>query len=174
MGSKPVCGLMLFFISTQMFGENPTTESSVTQALLTEVRQLRSDLQATAASIQRVQIVMYRLQAGTAQLDRATQRRDAVRSECNQAQQQRKWTATRIEQMETRERDAENPAERKHAEEQLVLLRTNLEDGANREQQCQVELVEAEAQLKAEQAKMNGLLEQLDRLDNLLAAYLAK
>ena len=174
MGSKPVCSLMLFFVSTQLFGENATTDSPVTQALLTEVRQLRSDLQATAASIQRVQIVMYRLQAGTAQLDRATQRRDEARAQCNQAQQQHKWTTTRIEQMEARRRDAENPATRKAAEEEVASLRATLEDSANQEQQCQVEVAEAETQLKAEQATMNGLQEQLERLDNLLAAYLAK
>jgi len=49
-------------------------DSQMTQTMLTEIRQLRHDLQAAAAVIQRVQIVMYRLQTETAVLDRITQR----------------------------------------------------------------------------------------------------
>ena len=173
MRGKPVCSLILFFISTQMSAETAAVDSPVTQALLTEVRQLRSDPQATAASIQRVQIV-YRLQTGAAQLDRATQRLDAARGQCRQAQQQHKWTTAQIEQAEARKHDASDPSVQKAAGDELAELQTTLKNWVDQEQQCQVDQVEAETELRAEQAKMSTLLEQLDKLDNLMAAYLAK
>jgi hypothetical protein len=93
--------------------------------MLTEIRQLRHDLQTTAATIQRVQIVMYRLQAEAALMDRATQRLDQARAGCSQGQMQRKRLAAQIEQAET--------------------------------------------QFRVEQATMNDLQAQLDKLDRLLA-----
>src|SRR5215472_12911342 len=65
--------------------QTPPTDSQLTQTLLSEVRQLRIDLQSAAATIQRVQIVMYRLQSESSVLDRATQRSEQARGACTQA-----------------------------------------------------------------------------------------
>ena len=42
--------------------QKPSSDSETLQALLTEIRQLRKDLQITSVAAQRVQIVLYRLQ----------------------------------------------------------------------------------------------------------------
>jgi hypothetical protein len=47
-------------------------DSPMAQTMLAEIRALRMDLKNTAAIIQRVQIVMYRLQVQSASLDRAS------------------------------------------------------------------------------------------------------
>src|SRR5690242_11614744 len=148
MRAKSIGRLILLLIFPAAFAQSGTSDSPVTQVLLTEVRQLRQDLQATAAMIQRVQIVMYRLQAGSVQLDRVKERLDEARGQCEQAQAQRKYVTTAIEQAEARKRDAQNSGTEKAAEASLSQLRSSLEMWAGREQQCQVEQVEAETQVR--------------------------
>lgn len=174
MRAKPVWAVILLLPFRAGFAEGDPSDSTVTKALLGEVHQLRQDLRATAALIQRVQIVMYRLQSESAQHDRVTQRLEQARVQCEQAQQQQKWAATRIEEAETRRRDAASAEAQKAAEASLTQLKSNLEMWAGREQACQVERVESENQVRAEQARMNELLDQLDRFDKLMAAYLGK
>ena len=60
--------------------KQPVLDSQLTQALLAVIRQLRQDPQNTAAIIQRVQIVMYRVQTGEPRLNRATERLDNARA----------------------------------------------------------------------------------------------
>jgi len=112
-------GLALFLNGA--FAQTLLPDSQATLSVLTEIRQLRHDLQTTAATIQRVQIVMYRLQAEAALMD-ATQRLDQARGGCTQGQMQRKRLAAQIEQAETRKRNAQNPSDQKAAEEMLSNL----------------------------------------------------
>jgi hypothetical protein len=165
-------GLALFLNGA--FAQTLLPDSQATQSVLTEIRQLRHDLQTAAATIQRVQIVMYRLQAGAALMHRATQRLDQARGGCTQGQMQRKRLAAQIEQAETRKRNAQNPSDQKAAEEMLSNLKASDEMWASQEQECLIEQTEAETQFRAEQAKMNELQAQLDKLDRLLAASVSQ
>lgn len=147
------------------------SDTQIAQALLTEIRQLRQDLQATAATVQRVQIVMYRLQAQAVQVEHATQRLDNARAQCTQAQRMQKTLAAQIENAEKQEREAENPVERKNAERVLSILRSSAQESVDQEQHCQGEQADADSQFRAEQARRSDLQDQLERLDTLLAAY---
>jgi outer membrane protein OmpA-like peptidoglycan-associated protein len=117
---------------------------------------------------------MCRLQAEAALIDRATQRLDQARAGCSQGQMQRKRLAAQIEQAETRTRNAQNPSDQKAAEEILSNLKASDEIWLSQEQECQIEQTEAETQFRAEQAKMNDLQAQLDKLDRLLAASVSQ
>ena len=165
-------GLALFLNGA--FAQALLPDSQATQTVLTEIRQLRHDLHTTAATIQRVQIVMYRLQAEAALMDRATQRLDQAHAGCSQGQMQRKRLAAQIEQAETRKRNAQNPSDQRAAEEMLSNLKDSDEMWASQEQECQIEQTEAETQFRAEQAKMNDLQAQLDKLDRLLAGSVSQ
>jgi chromosome segregation ATPase len=169
-----IYSLTLLLISGAAVAQPASSESQVTQTMLAEIRQLRSDLQTTAATIQRVQIVMYRLQSEATVLDRATQRLDQARTACNQAQTQRKMFANQIDQAEARKRSSQNPLDQKAAEEMLSNLKSSVEMFDTEEQQCQVERADAENQFRTEQAKMNGLEDQLDKLDRVLAGHASK
>jgi uncharacterized phage infection (PIP) family protein YhgE len=149
-------------------------DSPVTQALLTEIRQLRQDLQFTASTIQRVQIAMFRLQAESTVLNAATQRADNVRERCEQVRTQRKGIAMQIEQDVARMRDSGNPVAQKTAEQQAVWLKTTSDELATAEGECAASQVEVENQLRAEQAKMSDLQDQLDKLDKSLAGAKGK
>jgi chromosome segregation ATPase len=143
-------------------------------SLLAEIRQLRTDMQAVAAAVQRVQIVIYRLQSQSVALGRATERLDQARAACAGSQQQVQRVARQIEQVDARRRAAQTPAEQKEAEDGLASLKAESETIAADAQQCQAELVEAENQFQTEQSKMSDLQEQLDKLEKTLATYSAK
>jgi hypothetical protein len=151
--------------------QTASPDSQMTQTMLAEIRQLRQDLQATAVTIQRVQIVMYRLQAQSALVDRATQRLDQARAGCRQAQNQQKMFADQIELAEARRRNSKDPSDQKAAEEMLSSLKSSAEMSTSEEQQCQVEQIDAENQFRTEQAKMSELQDQLDQLDQTLAGH---
>jgi len=174
MGRASIFRLTLFLGTTAAFGQTTAPDSPVTQTLLSEIRQLRQDLQTTAATIQRVQIVMYRLQAEASLLYRATERLDNARAGCNHVQARRKMMTAQIEQAESRQRSSQNPSDRKAAEEVLHGLKSSVEMLASEEQQCQVEQVDTETRFRTEQAKMSDLQNQLDNLDRILAAYAGK
>jgi chromosome segregation ATPase len=169
-----IYSLTLLLISVAAVAQPASPESQMTQTMFAEIRQLRSDLQTTAATIQRVQIVMYRLQSEATVLDRATQRLDQARAACHQAQTQQKVLASQIDQAETRKRTSQNPVEQKAAEEMLSDLKSSVEMLATEEQQRQIERADAENQFRAEQVKMSDLQDQLDKLDRVLAGHASK
>ena len=165
------CTLLM---SGAAFGQNAPPEPQTTQALLGEIRQLRQDLQNVAATIQRVQIVMYRLQAETTLLNHATERLENARVTCSQAQGQRKYVAAQLEQAEARQRNSQSPSDQRVAEGMLAQLKSSAEVLANAEQECRTNEIDAQAQLRTEQAKMDDLQDQLDKLDKVLASYRGK
>ena len=151
--------------------ETGAADSPLAQSLLSEIRLLRQDLQIAASTIQRVQIAMYRVQAQVSQLDRATQRVEQARGGCMGMQWQRKNNATEMEQAEARRANAQSQPEQKAAEAELQRLRSFTEQLTSQEQQCQIEQAEADSQFRLEQAKMNDLQDQLEKLDRVLASY---
>jgi chromosome segregation ATPase len=161
------CSLMLFAF-TAFAADTPVVDSPVTQALLAEIRQLRSDLQTMTAISQRVQIVMYRHQVQAGILDRVTQRLESARDSCNRTQAQQKEAAAETEQLEARRR-SQNPAEQQATDQTLAGLKSQITMLAAQEQQCQAEQTEVATQVRAEQARMNEVQEQLDKLDKLFA-----
>ena len=156
-----------------MFAQ-PGSDSQVTQALVSEIRELRQDLLTTAATIQRVQIGMYRLQAEAGLLDKATQRFDQARMVCKQAEAQQKSAQSQIEQVELRKRSSQEASIQGREEQFLVQLQASLGQFGEEASQCQAERLDAENQFRAEQAKMSELQDQLDRLDQALAAQAKK
>ena len=67
-------------IVTTTHAQTASPDTQALQALATEIRHLRQDLQATTIATQRVQIVLYRLQTQTAMVTRAASRLDDLRS----------------------------------------------------------------------------------------------
>jgi hypothetical protein len=147
------------------------SDSQMAEAMLTEIRALRQDLGNTAATIQRVQIAMYRLQAQAFVVDKAEQRLDQARNSCQQTQTQQKFILTQIDQAEARKQNLQNVSDQRALEQTISQLRSSIETAAGETQQCQIEQVDAENQFRGEQAKKNELENQLDRLDQVLAGH---
>lgn len=151
------------------FGQSAPNDSQTLQNLLSEIRQLRQELQQTAISSQRVQILLYRLHGQEAAVARASQRLDEAREMLSGAQAERKHLAAEIKQHEEFINNRDNSqTQRKELEDRLPAEKTRLESFENMEQQQQLRESEAEQELRAEGAKLNDLRDQLDRLDKAL------
>jgi chromosome segregation ATPase len=169
---KFVClAILLLKISAAAQSAPP---DSLSQAMLAEVRQLRLDLQSTAATIQRIQIAVHRIQTESNLLDRATQRLEQARASCTETDRERKMFTAQIEQIDARRRSSPSSSDQTAAQEQISQFKSALEELASQEQQCQAERVDAEAQFRTEQAKMNDLENQLEKLDRALSAYASR
>ena len=162
-----VLGLLLF--STACFGQTTAGDSQTLQALLSEVRQLRQDLQTTTIAEQRAQILIYRLQGQEAAVARASQRLEEAREKLARTQDERKHVAADVKQQEEFISNMENPAaERKEVERMLFQSKTRIESLDSQEQQLQTREIDAEQQLRAEEVRLSDLRDQLDRLDKAL------
>ena len=126
-------------------------QSEPLQALLSEIRQLRQDLQVAAIAARRAQIVIYRLHEQEMAVERATERLENAKSELAQIQVQHKYNAENLKRLEENKDRFENEQERKQYTDEM----SNIKD---REEALQ-------EQVKIEQAKLQQLQDQLDRLD---------
>ena len=71
---------VVFGMATATFAQTTSSDSQTLQALLTEVRQLRQDLQASLTRMQSAQILLSRLQIQEVAVSRASQHLDDARS----------------------------------------------------------------------------------------------
>jgi chromosome segregation ATPase len=141
------------------------------EALVSEIRQLRQDLQATTVAAQRVQIALFRLQTQTTAVARAASRLDDLHSRLSQIQTHQREVASRLQHFEEQQRDSHDPNELKVAAEVVPQLKAELDRQAPEEQLLQASEAETASQLRSEQAKLSDLQDQLDRLDKVLASF---
>jgi chromosome segregation ATPase len=160
--------LAVAFLSVTAMAQQPASDSQLTQALLTEIRQLRQDLQVSVAVVQRAQILIYRLQVESGVLARATQRLDELRNRCSSYQSQVKSVNQQIDTLASR-LSMQNPVEQKSLQETITRLKSNLALVSNEEQQCQPRISDAQIQVQNAQSRVDDLQGQLDTLDKLLA-----
>ena len=164
--------LLLSAIATAAaFAQSATPDSTALQALVSEIHQLRQDLQATTVAAQRVQIALFRLQTQTTAVARATSRLDELRSRISQAQSQHGEIAARMQMFEEKQRNSHDPNELKIAADVLPQLKAGMDREAGEEQRLQASEAEAASQLRTEQARLNDLQDQLDKLDKILDGF---
>ena len=169
MNRSSLFALGLLVCSPACLGQTNSDDSQTLRALLSEVHQLRLDLQTTTIAAQRAQILIYRLQSQEAAVARASQRLDDAREKLTRTQDERKHLATDVKQHEDFINNMENlSTQRKEIEAVLPQLKTRLESLENEEQQRQAREIEAEQQLRTEEVKLSDLRDELDRLEKAL------
>jgi chromosome segregation ATPase len=150
---------------------NGTPDTRALQALVTEIHQLRLDLQSTTVAAQRVQIALFRLQVQNAAVARATSRLDDVRSNLAAQMSTQRRFSSQLQQVEEKQRSTQDLKERKGAEELVPQIKAELERVTADVQRYQASEAEAETQLRVEQAKLGELQNLIDRLDKLLESF---
>ncbi len=160
-----VLALSLLVFSSPAFGQAPPAESPTLQAMLAEIRQLRQDLQTSAIAARKAQILIYRLQLQEAAVAHASQRLDEAKSSAEQLQARKKYQEIQIKQYETLKDRAENAAQRQQFEDAIFELQAQTEAWAVEEQEARRKESELEQQSRIEQAKLDQLQDELDRLD---------
>ncbi len=163
--------LTLLLVSTAYAQTNPSDPDTL-KALLTEVRQLRQDLRTTTVAAQRAQILVYRAQAQESVVRRMQERVDETWSRLAQTRSEQRSRASTIKQIEEKRSHGETPAtEQKELGEILAQIKARFDADANKEQETQATLIDAEEQLRIEQAKLGGLQDQLDGLERTLENF---
>jgi len=160
-----VLALSLLLFSSPVLGQATPTESPTLQALLAEIRQLRKDLQTSAIAARRAQILIYRLHVQETAVAHASQRLDEARSSIEQLRTTRKYQEVQIKQYESMKDRAENATQRKQFEDAINELKTQMEASVPEEQEAHMRETELEHQSRIEQAKLEQLQDDLDRLD---------
>jgi len=165
MPRSSVLALSLLVFSSPALGQATPAESPTLQAMLAEIRQLRQDLQTSAIAARRAQILVYRLHVQEAAVAHASQRLDEAKSSAEQLRARRKYQEIQIKQYETLKGRAENAAQRQQFEDAILDLKAQTEALAGEEQDAQMRETELEQQSRIEQAKLDQLQDELDRLD---------
>ena len=158
--------LAVFVVPTAALAQSVTPDSRTLQEMLSEIRQLRKDLQTTAVASQRAQILLYRLQSQQAVVARAQQRTDEVRSRLADSQAGVRHFTSEIERAEALLNESQNSAERQQVEGMLTAAKRDLESQKAAEQDWESKEAEAVQNLRSEETKIAALEEQLDRLDS--------
>lgn len=153
---------IVFGIAILSLGQTTSSDSQTLQALLTEVRGLRKDLQVSLAGMQSAQILLSRLQLQEVAVTRASQHLDEAHSKLAELQVVLKSEATELGQWESH---SPIPGETQaQVEDALNRARADFEVSTSLGQQRQAAADEAEQQLRTEQERLKRLETQLDEL----------
>jgi chromosome segregation ATPase len=159
--------LVLFAVS---IGRCQTPEKpDILQSLLTEVHQLRQDIEAMTVASQRVQITLYALQMQDAVVARATLRFDGIHDKCVAAESEGQKLASEIQKEEA---TLASGSLTKDGADQLRLQisegKRYAESKSAEVQSCQSMEAQASSRLQGEQATLADLQERIHRLDTAL------
>ena len=125
--------LCVFLSCPAVAGQRTPTDSNTLRAILDEVHKLRQDLQATSATVQRAQILLYRLRIQTDVVAQASQRREEARVMLAQMKSSREQLATYKKRQEDLLEQTQDPDRRKWMNANRVP--NQLKDG-NVEAEC--------------------------------------
>src|SRR5690242_2124466 len=167
---RSTCLFLLFsIIPVAALGQTAPTDSQTLQAILSEIRQLRHDLQTSNAIAAKAQIALYRLQREDEAVAHAMQRLNDARSKFEKLETEKNNKALEIKQARNVTSHSDSPNAQQNFEE-LVLptLKSQLEALQREEQQAKAQEAEAEQQLRDEQTRLEGLNDLLDRYNNAL------
>jgi valyl-tRNA synthetase len=169
MGRSVCFILMISIVPLVALGQTAPADSQTLQAILSEIRQLRHELQTGNSTAVRAQIALYRLERQDVVVSQAQQRLSDAKLRLANAESERGKKAIQIQSA----KDAANQSQAPDAEthlEQVVLpeLESELQMLQRQEGHARAEEREAEQQLREEQVKLDGLNNLLDRYNTAL------
>lgn len=155
--------------SSNRTGSTAPTDSQTLQAILSEIRQLRHDLQTSNAMAARAQVALFRIQREHEAVNRAMQRLNDARSKSERLETEKNNKALQTQQARDATNHDSNPEAQQHFEDVVLpTLKSQLEVLQRQEQQAKAQEAEAEQQLRDEQTRLAGLDDLLDRYSNAL------
>ena len=166
----PVTALGILLFCPISFGQSAPADSRALQSILEEVQKLRQDIRMTAATVQRGQLLLYRMRLQLDAVSRATERLEQARRELNQLRAQRTQAGNQVKYMQDRRDRTEDSAEKAQLEESIAQIRLWLEQPAAGEPEAQARESECSYQLRLEQEKLEELQRQFDQMDQKLQA----
>jgi hypothetical protein len=158
----------LAFSSAAVCQSPACPEAQTLQSLLTEVHQLRQDLQTVSVAARRAQILIYRLYVQEAIVQRASENLNNTKTALDAIRTNRGFQTEQIKQFEEAKDSSDDPTYRKQMDDMIARLRSRLEAENSVEQEMQAKEIELEEELRTERAKFEQEQAKLDELDNAL------
>ena len=164
---------LLFCMGTIVGQSNPPgteAQSSVLilQSILAEIRQFRQDSRASSTAFQRAQILLHRVQLQDSVVRRLQDKLDDARQTLTGNQAEDARIAVSLKQEEDFGIRIDNAEGRRQFEEMIAQLKSQHEMQTKMAQEAQGKVTDYEDQLRLEQAKLERLQDELDRLDKTL------
>ena len=155
----------LLLSSSTAFGQSAAADSQTLQALLEEVHQLRKDVQIAATSARRAQILIHRLYVQEAAVARAAQRLDETKAELEQLRNHRTYQLAQIKNYEDLRDRSADANQRTQLDASISYMKAEMESSVPMEQEIQTKETDLEGDFRTEQAKLDQIQSELDRLD---------
>jgi hypothetical protein len=140
------------------YGQANLTDSQTLQALLVEVRELHNDVRLSESS----QILLAELQLQQSAVTRAMQRRDNLRAQVSQVQEQERVMVAQIAQFEGRESSTIDTAQKKQMAQMQEQFKAQVANLKAQEPERANELADGENALRKEQTTLDNIQGQLD------------
>lgn len=166
---KIVLASVLIFATAVVCPAQTKEPDTTIQSLLSEVHQLRQDIEAMTITSQRVQIALYAWQMQDAAVGRATERLDGTRNRCKNEESARQRFAAEVELLQSRSASNNVPeAEARANQSNLTRTKAMLDAQISVVQTCQATEADITNQLRNDQAKLSELQDRIDHLDKTL------
>lgn len=159
-----ICGITILGVCASAVGQTVQSDAQTLQALLSEVRALRQDLQVSLGRTQTMQILLARLQMQEGVVARAMDHANDARQKLVDTRLHQKDLSLEVKRLEDALSTAENPQQQSDVQDRIKRVKSALEVTAGTEQQQQTTEIQAGQQLRDEQDKLSTIESQLDEL----------
>ncbi len=140
------------------------SDSQTLQDILSELRQLRSEIHNQQAENRAIQILLFEMQTYQADINRATQRTDDASSKLAEVKEAERRHAAEISRAEDSLRDAQDEVDKKRLASDIDRLKTGLTSFKAMEQDRISVLQQAEAQLQKAEDAFDGVQNELGKI----------
>ena len=147
----------------------PTPDSSVIQALLSEVHQLRLAIERSNTLSPRIQLVVERVKMQQSVVTRLSDQFESARREFENAQAGQSRTAERMKTWETELSQVTDPVKRQQMDLELKASKPEFERYQQLIEALRAREADLSSRLRSEQAVLDGLNDRLNQIERTLS-----
>jgi hypothetical protein len=134
----------LLFSSAAVCQAPACPEAQTLQSLLTEVHQLRQDLQTVSVAARKAQILIYRLYVQEAIVRQVSENLNNTKTALNDMRIGREYQAEQVKQYEEARDRSDDPTHRKRMDDMIAQMKSPFEAANSDEQELQAQEMELE------------------------------
>jgi len=159
--------VVLLFASAAA-AQTPAPESTVVQALLVEVHQLRLALERANTIAPRIQLTVERMKLQQDRVTRLSGQLEQVRREFDDYQSHTARSAAELQDRQSYLAQVNDPAERKKVADDISQMKAALDEGNARIQSARTRETDLDSRLRSEQATLDNLNDRLNQIERSL------
>jgi chromosome segregation ATPase len=147
----------------------PTPDSSLIQALLSEVHQLRLAIERSNTLSPRIQLVVERVKMQQSVVTRLSDQLESTRRELDNAQSNQTRAAEHVKNYETELSQVTDPMKRQQMDLELKVFKPEVERTQQLMEALRGREADLSSRLRSEQATLDGLNDRLNQIERTLS-----